>query len=161
VLPFHQPITLPSGCIIDLAFCNANVQNLAQYTFTVTAAQPYLRTPGLLPSPVPNIDVMFSPRGNVTGTTAALGALFFCLRTVQDATMGLDPAYDKRDPAFPQTMSDCLILAVFPQTGLVQTYEADLTDNFINFGPNAGTAGSDGAADNLFNFAQKGMSAGR
>ncbi len=47
---------------------------------------------------------------------------------------------------------------MFPQTGLVQTYELDLTDNFNN---STGAQGADGYADNVFNFAQRGMSAGK
>ena len=158
VLPFHQPITLPSGCVIDLAYCSSNVQIMAGYVPQIQAVA-YIR-PGYVPvPPMNNIDVMFSPRGNLTGTVSALGALFFCLRGVQDASLGLDPAYNKQDPVnYPQTPGDCLILAVFPQTGLVQTYDADLTDAFINA---TGAAGADGAADNIFNFAQRGQSAGR
>jgi hypothetical protein len=157
VLPFHQPISLPSACVIDLAFCNSSVQTLAGY-IPQAQALAYVK-PGYVPAPpIANIDVMFSARGNVTGPVAALGALFFCIRSVQDASLGLDPAYDKRDPNYPQSPGDCLILAVFPQTGLVQTYEADLTDVVTNA---TGAAGSDGAADNLFSFAQRGMSAGR
>ena len=159
VLPFHQPITLPAGVVIDLAFSNSTVQTLAGYSaVTPNPATPYLKPAAAIPTPVPNIDVMFSPRGNVTGSVSALGALFFCLRGMQDASLGLDPAYDKRDPNYPQVPGDSLILAVFPQTGLVQTFELDLTDAVINA---TGVAGSDGAADNIFNYAQRGMSAGR
>jgi hypothetical protein len=39
---------------------------------------------------------------------------------------------------------------MFPQTGLVQTFEVDPSD-----------ANADGVVDNLFNFAQLGKSAGR
>ena len=92
------------------------------------------------------MDVMFSPRGNVTGTVAALGAMYFYgdmrdLRTHR----GLDPTNLSLQP-----QGDANILAVFPQTGLVQTYDLDMTDN-----------NSDGYADNIFNFAQRGQSASR
>jgi hypothetical protein len=53
---------------------------------------------------------------------------------------------------------DRLILSVFPQTGLVQVFEIDPTDNFNNV---TGAAGQDGLADNLFYFAQQGKAAGR
>jgi prepilin-type N-terminal cleavage/methylation domain-containing protein len=139
VLPFYQPITLPSGCVIDLAYCNSPVQILAGYN------QP------IGPGGYPLIDVMFSPRGNVSGTAGALGVLCFTLRDIRDAT-------NRLDPAAPNLQGDTLILGVFPQTGLVQTFDADLTDAVINA---TGLPGSDGAADNLFNFAQRGMAAGR
>ena len=43
-----------------------------------------------------------------------------------------------------------LILGVFPQTGLVQTFDVCLTD-----------ANGDGVADNLAAFAQTGQAAGK
>jgi hypothetical protein len=140
LLPFHQPITLPSGCVIDLNFCNAGVQTLAGY-----------KSGGAIPTPVPNIDIMFSPRGSVTGTVAALGTLFFCLRDMRDATKGLNPAD-------PKLQGDQLILGVFPQTGLVQTFEVDPIDVITNA---TGQPPADGLADNIFSFAQRGQSAGR
>ena len=135
MLPFHAPITLPSGCVIDLAYCSQNVQAMA----------------GIGSPNSPNIDVMFSPRGNVAGPTGGLGVLCLTLRDIRDATR-------KIDPADATTQGDCLILAVFPQTGLVQTFDADLTDAVVNA---AGLPGADGKADNLFSFVQKGQSAGR
>jgi len=106
------------------------------------------------------MDVMFSPRGNVTGTVAAMGAMFFCIRDLRDATNGINPAQVGPVNGIPAPIpqGDCLILAVFPQTGLVQTYDLDLTDILTN-GTNAGPP--DGMADNVFNFAQRGMSAGK
>ncbi len=138
VLPFHQPITLPSGCVIDLAYSNSTVKILAGYSGVA------------VPNPLPNIDVMFSPRGNVTGTVSALGMLCFTLRDIRDATR-------KIDPADPTVQGDCLILGVTPQTGLVTTFDVDLTDNLTNA---TGLPGPDGLADNIFNFAQRGQSAG-
>ena len=153
VLPFHQPITMPSGCVIDLAYSNQTVQLLTNYP----------TAPNQLAI---NADIMFSPRGNVTGTVTAFGMLMFAVRDMRDCTPGLDPNNPMNptkdfDPANPTVQGDTLILAITPQTGLVSTYEADLTDVLINTGPNAGTAGADGYADNIFNFAQKGQSAGR
>ena len=156
LLPFHQPISLPSGCVIDLAYCNANVQQLAGFNVAPAPNPPY------------NIDIMFSPRGNITGTVSALGALFFCIRSIQDATLSdlnnplisLDPGYGGQiiGGQTAKLPGDCLILAVFPQTGLVQTFDADLTDNINNL---TLLSPPDGRADNLFNFAQQGKSAGR
>ncbi len=66
------------------------------------------------------------------------------MRDLTDATKGLSPS----DPG---VKGDCLILALNPQTGLVQTYDADLTD----------VSPADGIPDNLFSFAQAGKAAGR
>ncbi len=57
-----------------------------------------------------------------------------------------------------QPNSPRLAFSVFPQTGLVQVFEIDPTDVLTNA---TGAAGADGLADNIFNFAQQGMSAGR
>jgi prepilin-type N-terminal cleavage/methylation domain-containing protein len=122
VLPFHQPISLPSGCVADLRFSSANLQTLAASG---------------------SVDVMFSPRGSVAGPIGGSGTISLCLRA-------LDDALSRRDPADPQNTGDILLLSVNPQTGLVSTYDADLTD-----------ADNDGKADNLFRFVQNGKSAGR
>jgi prepilin-type N-terminal cleavage/methylation domain-containing protein len=161
VLPFHQPIALPSASVIDLRYSSSNVQFLAGGNI--------LNTGNSLP---PNIDISFSPRGSVAGATGGLGALYFCLRDLEDA-MGpssvfapVPPAtYVPRDPSDAACKGDCLILALNPATGLVQTYPADLTDIYINSnGANTGDPtkpGSDGYVDNLFSFAQQGKAAGR
>jgi hypothetical protein len=163
LLPFHSPISLPSAVVIDLKFCSQNVRTLAGYN------------PANPPAIPPYIDLMFSPRGMITGPIAAQGPLHFFLRDLQDATAtssfqdaagnpcgGLIVGPDPRGPApagqIPPLQwgaqdpnnSDRLILTVFPQTGLVSTFEMDKTD-----------ANGDGLADNPFNFAQQGKSAGR
>ena len=165
VLPFHQPITMPSGCVIDLSYNLGFCRSQIPASWSTSVAPANVPLGWVVVGPDPNIngnviiqlspmDIMFSPRGNVTGTVTAFGMLMFAVRDMRDATNGLDPAN-------PAVQGDTLILAITPQTGLVSTYEADLTDVLINTGPNAGTAGADGYADNIFNFAQKGQSAGR
>jgi len=90
---------------------------------------------------------MFGPRGNMTGSISALGAIFFCLRDIRDASnILMDPTQISVQS---QLAGESLILAVYPQTGLVQTYELDVTD-----------ADGNGYADNIYNFAQRGMAAG-
>lgn len=146
-VPFHSPIALSSGMVIDVSNSSQNIRSLS-----VDSAGNNL-----------NIDIMFSPRGMVGGFLAGVGPLHFAIRDIQDATIPdpnplwtgqrLDPA-NQLDPKNPTTSpgikGDILILSIFPQTGLVATFEADLTD-----------ANGDGHADNLFSFAQAGMSAGR
>ena len=122
VVPFHQPIPLSSGIVIDLRYCSQNIQSLAS---------------------VGPVDVVFSPRGTIAGAMGGSGAIYLCLRSLEDATLNLDPSN-------PACQGECLLLAVNPQTGLVQTYAADLTD-----------ANADGIVDNLFRFAQAGKAAGR
>lgn len=142
VLPFHQPITLSSGCVIDLNNSGGSVPTLA-----AIANGGY-------------IDVMFSPRGNVSGPLQGMGPLFFLLRDLKDAAAGFNPfAVGPTGSANPDlNTGDRLVLSVFPQTGLVQIFEVDPTDVLTN-GTSAGPP--DGLADNPFNFAQQGRSAGR
>ena len=145
LLPFHQPISLPSAVVIDLKFSSANVQSLA----------------GINTGNINYIDLMFSPRGMITGAVAAQGPLHFFLRSLDDATANLNfvdaqgntgtSGYYVGTAALPDpNKSERLILTVFPQTGLVSTFEFDPTD-----------ANGDGLADNPFNLAQLGKSAGR
>ncbi|HEY3966794.1 MAG TPA: hypothetical protein VGM05_19685 [Planctomycetaceae bacterium] len=156
VLPFHQPIPLPSATVLDLRYSSSNVQILAGANI--------INTTGLL---APNIDISFSPRGSIAGATGGQGALYFCLRDLADAmSTSTNPltAGGPRDPSDPACQGECLILALNPATGLVQTYPANLTDAFINSsGPNTATTttGQDGYVDNLFSFAQQGKAAGR
>ena len=144
VLPFHQPISLPSGVVIDLNYSSTNVQALAGIGGTTT----------------PYADIMFSPRGGVSGYLSAQGPLHFLLRDVQDASSGVNPFAVGAPGTANQDQSkgDRLIVSLFPQTGLVQTFEMDATDNSNN---QTGQPGPDGLADNPFNFAQQGQSAGR
>jgi prepilin-type N-terminal cleavage/methylation domain-containing protein len=145
LLPFHQPISLPSAVVIDLKFSSQNVQSLG----------------GINTAFIPYIDLMFSPRGMLTGSIAAQGPLHFFLRTLDDATATANfvdaqgntgtAGYYVGTAALPDpNKSERLILTVFPQTGLVSTFEFDPTD-----------ANGDGLADNPFNLAQLGKSAGR
>lgn len=154
VMPFHQPISLPSATVIDLQFSSPNVQALAGMNLAVNAANPPI---------APNIDFMFSSRGMISGPIGAQGPLHFLIRDVQDAMAGVNPfAVGSPNSTNPDlSKGDRLIVTLFPQTGLVQTFPVDPTDNVQNTGPNAGQTPGDGLADNPFNFAQQGKSAGQ
>lgn len=126
LLPFHSPIPLPSGVIIDLDNSSLNVQGM----------WPTIPTPT-------HIDILFSPRGMVTGPLAGLGPLHFLLNSMADATQNLTPID-------PKNKGDKLIVTLNPQTGLVATFPIDPTD-----------ANQDGIADDLFNFAKQGKVSGQ
>ncbi|MSR59237.1 MAG: prepilin-type N-terminal cleavage/methylation domain-containing protein [Planctomycetaceae bacterium] len=116
LLPNHQPIYLPSGIVIDVA----NSSNGAQY------------------------DLMFSPRGGISGHLSALGPIYLLLRDVQDVTAGINPA----DYSAGVQHREEAVLTIFPQTGHIQTFPIDPTD-----------ANNDGFADDLFHFAKIGSAA--
>ncbi|HLJ10991.1 MAG TPA: prepilin-type N-terminal cleavage/methylation domain-containing protein [Planctomycetaceae bacterium] len=148
ILPFHQPISLSSGIVIDLKYCSVGVQSLAGLNWNP------------LPTVPPYIDIMFSPRGAVTGPVVAQGPLHFFLRDIQDATAGVNPLAvgQQGTPNADLNKGERMILTVFPQTGLVQTFDMDMTDLVNN---STGNPPSDGLADNPYSLAQQGKSAGR
>jgi prepilin-type N-terminal cleavage/methylation domain-containing protein len=137
ILPNHQPIALPSGVVIDLDQSSPNV--VANWPANVP------------PAPAVNIDLMFSPRGMLTGPLAALGPVHFLLNDIQDATQGLNPI----DPL---NKGEKMVLTIYPQTGHVATYPIDPTDAIVNA---TGVLGADGLADDLFHFAKIGSASGQ
>ena len=134
LLPFHQPMPFSSAVVIDLNHSSPNIGNLWPTS----------------PSPA-NIDLMFSPRGMLTGPVAAQGPLHFLLNNLGDASQ-------KLNPIALQNRGDKLILTVFPQTGNVATFPIDPTDIVNN---QTGSPGPDGLADDLFHFAKIGSGAGQ
>ena len=132
VLPFHQPISLPSGIVIDL-----------NYSFQGSNTTSIYGTVG----GTATIDIMFSPRGGVSGYLSGLGPIHFLLRDIRDATLQINPFQVAQSQT---ARGDVLIVTLFPQTGLVQTFEIDPTD-----------ADANGTMDDPFHFAKQGRSAGR
>ena len=126
LLPHHAPIVLPSGIVIDLKWSSQNVQTAWAWTPTII-----------------NTDVMFTPRGNITGPITAGGPLYFLLRDIGDATANLNPIAADAKPSS--------VLAVVPMTGHVQSYPIDPHDEFNNA---TGAPGPDGLADDLFRYAR-------
>jgi prepilin-type N-terminal cleavage/methylation domain-containing protein len=182
LLPFHQPIPLSSNVVIDLKFCSNNVGTLANIgTAAALAASPAPPTTASLGTGTPGyVDIMFSPRGGVSGYLSGLGPMHFLLRDLKDAVATSQfTVKDANGNTFPcgglivgtdlngtgntwgqgnPNKGDSLVLSVYPQTGLVQVFEVDPTDLVNNV---TGAAGADGLADNIFFFAQQGKSAGR
>lgn len=131
VIPFHQPMPLSAGVVIDLNYCSQSVQSLAANGG--------------------NIDIIFSPRGTVGGPVGGSGSLVFCLRFIDDAV-------NQVDLTNPNNASDVLMLTVNPQTGLVQTYSASFEDKLTNA---TGLPPADGIVDDLFGYVRAGKAAGR
>jgi prepilin-type N-terminal cleavage/methylation domain-containing protein len=137
LLSNHQPISLSSGVAIDLDWSG-------RYDPDPTNPGSLLFKSLLTLWPAgENIDVIFTPRGGVHGRLSALGPLYFLLNDIGDATRDLNPI----DSA---NKGEKLVLAIFPQTGNVATFDIAPTD-----------ADNDGNADDLFRFAKIGSEAGR
>ncbi|MGQ0633047.1 MAG: type II secretion system protein [Planctomycetaceae bacterium] len=145
LLPNHAPMSLPSGMVIDL-----NLSSIQTFQTSVLPANVPLGWLTIGPDPnvagnvlvqPPNIDIMFTPRGAITGPASAGGPLYFLLRDLADATARVNPiAADAKES---------MVLAVHPMTGHVQAYPIDPTD-----------ADANTFADDLFRFARTGNRAG-
>lgn len=154
LIPLTEPISMSSGMVIDLEWSSATAKVLA--------------IPKVPTDPIPAIDIMFSPRGGVTGPISVGGPIHFLLTDAQDAA-SLDP----NDPTKPMSPIDFtppansglkgwknrgekLVLTIFPQTGNVQTFPIDPTDVVDN---SNGNSGADGLPDDMFRFARLGSAA--
>ncbi|HBH54029.1 MAG TPA: hypothetical protein DDY91_19255 [Planctomycetaceae bacterium] len=141
VSPFTEPMPLPTGMVIDLKWSSQSAKDLAS-----------LDSKGALSQ----IDLMFTPRGNITGPDSVNGPIHFLIHDLQDAvsveTLG-DGSTRPLSPISPRNRSDKIILTIFPATGNVQSFPIDSTDVVNNAD---GSAGPDGLADDLFRLARNG-----
>ena len=124
----------------------------------------------ILPTDPPGpqeFDIMFSPRGTVTGPLAAQGLILFLIGSLEDIERGIDPRWVDATllPAPVQTVladnparNNWVVLCIYPQTGYVVTSPLDLRDEFNN---QTGASGADGYADDIFRFARAGETANR
>jgi len=153
VSPFTEPMPLPTGMVIDLKWSSASAKALASSVDTNGA--------------LAKIDLMFTPRGNITGPASVMGPIHFLIHDLQDAvsvesvdrlnnwTLVPEPdgLPDPLSPISPKNRSDKIILTIFPATGNVQSFPIDSTDVLNNAD---GSAGADGLPDDLFRLARNG-----
>jgi len=88
---------------------------------------------------------MFSPRGSLSGSVAALGPIYLLLRDIRDVTENVDPTNVSPGVVHREN----LILEITPQSGYAQTFPIDQRD-----------VDGNGVADDLFRFAKEGNQAG-
>jgi hypothetical protein len=105
------------------------------------------------------MDIMFSPRGAVTGPSAGAGVIQLYLTDQAGADLGLDPAYGVNatgsvDPPIP----DKILVSIFTRTGNVNVTPVLTTDARNNY---SGAATPDGYADDPFYFSERGEVAGK
>jgi len=153
VSPFTEPMPLPTGMVIDLKWSSASAKALVSSVDSNGA--------------LAKIDLMFTPRGNITGPASVMGPIHFLIHDLQDAVSvetvdrlnnwTLAPVPDGQpdplSPISPRNRSDKIILTIFPATGNVQSFPIDSTDVVNNAD---GSAGPDGLADDLFRLARNG-----
>ena len=142
VVPNEEPIQLPRNVVIDLDACSTNRSQFpgnklpnVWKNFSVT---PFAYKKQL--------DLMFSPRGSITGTAASSGIIHFYITELTAADLQLDAAYVGTSPAIP----DKNVVTVFARTG-----------NVISSAINTVDSNNDGIADDPFYYPERGEVAGR
>jgi prepilin-type N-terminal cleavage/methylation domain-containing protein len=140
LLPGEEVLKLPGGAAIALSLNGTNLVPGANLPSTWT-----------LSASGPPMDILFSPRGTITGPEAALGVIHFLVGTIGDLDQGFLPGSA-------QSSGNWLVVSLYTHTGQVLTSPIDLTDNVDN---TTGTGPADGLPDNIFSFAKRGEVAGR
>jgi prepilin-type N-terminal cleavage/methylation domain-containing protein len=175
ILPDAQPILLPEGVVIDLDASQVPVDWRPGVPLSSMALeQQYLRPYSS------HMDILFSPRGVVTGPVAATGLVHLYVAERKDVVFAVDqgvrvppltgtltrrpprftgdvPLVPGRDQFGPDDQIDQigqrLLLSIFTQTGKVSTHQLNTADFVNNV---SGVTGRDGYADNPFLFATQG-----
>lgn len=172
ILPNEQPLQLDTNVAINLDISADH---------EVIPSSWYNRSGDGTLSPVDNpfvytsynqsaMQIEFKPNGGVYGPLAANGPIYLYLCTTDDLLAERVSPPDRRslpkgrDPADPKR-GEAVILKITPQTGQIQTFPVDPTDQYRNStlqkyssladysGPPDATP--DGLADNPFRFAQQ------
>lgn len=141
----EQPVTLPSACVIDLD--NSRIPTGWYDSSTGNY--------------VVNMDIMFSPRGTVTGPLAATGIIHFLLAETGDTTVKIPgdsatspnvssslhkPRSVARTVPPESTQGEKLLVTLFTRTGAVSTHPVDAYAALGSDGA-AGVAGTDDDGD--------------
>jgi len=150
VLPDQEPLLLPQGIVIDLD------RSKLPSTWTTSTLN--------------RLDVLFSPRGTVTGSAAAQGLLHFYIAETADidrlqadtsipaTTIPANriPSEAWADDAGP--IGDRVIVTLFTLTGAISTHQVDPTDVRHNV---TLVLGADNRADDAYRYAELGEVAGQ
>ena len=142
VVPNEEPFQLPRNVVIDLDACSTNRSTLPGNKLP-NAWKNFSHSPF---SYKKQLDILFSPRGAITGTAAASGLIHFYVTESAAADLLLDAAYNGTSPPVP----DKNVVTVFTRTGNVITSPINTTD-----------ANNDGIADDPFYYPERGEVAGR
>lgn len=141
-IPNEEPFQLPRNVVIDLDACSSNRTafpgNKLPNSWKNFSTSPF--------SYKKQLDLLFSPRGSVTGASAASGLIHFYITEMTAADLQLDAAYVGTNPPIP----DKTVVTIFTRTGNVIASPVNTTD-----------ANNDGVADDPFFFPERGEVAGR
>lgn len=142
VIPNEEPVPFPRNVVIDLDACSSNRTafpgNKLPAVWKNFSTSPF--------SYVKQLDLLFSPRGNVTGNASASGLVHLYVTEASAADQQLDAAYVGKSPPVP----DKYAVTIFTRTGNVIVSPINTTD-----------ANNDLIADDPFFFPERGEVAGR
>src|SRR5581483_2207112 len=187
VVPNEETVQLPKGVAIDLDRCGLWSSVLGYQPFNAMGPALSTYVPTKLPSTwldgngnyTQRMDLMFSPRGTITGPTAAQGVIqLYVTDTKNLAATPLstplnnnadsagtvtfaqlfDPAYGVNAISADLPVVDKSLVTVFTRTGNVTCTPVNIVDAFNNTN---GNSGADGFADDPFFYAERGEVAGR
>lgn len=154
-IPNEEPFQLPRNVVIDLDACSSN-RNFTppnKLPGTWTYANPAGPPPAFLYRK--QLDVLFSPRGAVTGPSASSGVIHLYVTEQAAADNQLDAAYTGGGPI---AIPDKFAVSIFTRTGNIIVSPINATDAFNN---GSGAVGADGIADDPFFYPERGEVAGR
>ncbi len=158
VVQNSEPVQLPRGVVIDLDRCSSNASVVAGGRLPASwRIGPPVGSASF--SYTSQLDLMFSPRGGVTGLAASSGIIHFYLTDQAAADLTLDASYGVNatgtlNPPIP----DKFAVSVFTRTGNIVVSPVNTVDNFINA---TGASGSDNIADDPFYYSERGEVAGK
>ncbi len=153
-----EPVQLPRGVVIDLDRCSANPSAVNGAGARLPAAWRVGPPEGAASFSYTNrMDLMFSPRGGVTGSSAATGIIHFYVTDQAAADLTLNAGFgDNPAAALPAGIDastpipDKVLVSVFTRTGNVVVSPVNTTDGNAN-----------GIADDPFYYSERGEVAGK
>ncbi|MGH7200388.1 MAG: hypothetical protein ACREJB_07260, partial [Planctomycetaceae bacterium] len=169
VMPGQEPVLLSQGIVIDMNHSElASGWGVSVNPQASSNPQGYRNRP-----PYSNrLDMMFSPRGTVTGREEAAGVVHFYLADVADVERSITPGVASEDLDGDEVLDmnedlngngvldvregDEALVTIFTRTGHISTPPLDVTDVRNN---TSGANTPDGRPDDLFRFAETGEEA--
>lgn len=161
-----EPVQLPRNVVIDLdrsGFRRPNPSPPPTTLLTPKFPTAWVDSTG---NYTQRMDIMFSPRGAVSGIAGGSGVIHLYLTEQSAADLGLDPGFkdNAAAPLIPTGVDastpipDKILVSIFTRTGNVNVTPVRTIDNFNN---TTGASSPDGYADDPFFFSERGEVAGK
>jgi prepilin-type N-terminal cleavage/methylation domain-containing protein len=148
-VPNQVPVKLPRNVVIHLDRCSSDPNTIARLGDRLPSAWRISQQPPGYPHTYSeNLDILFSPRGNVEGAAASAGILHLYVATQKDADRDHTdweratflspvtvPEYGPRNPAGTSDddtyeRGEKAFVSIFTRSGAVSTHRVDAVDRF-------------------------------